>query len=176
MSSLELALTHVCSGIIIAVMLALCLRSKNPEATLASGRRIYRIHPGWYWFCALGGAFLVGIFAFASTITIPENKKSAAIASVISAAFFVFFAAVLRAASVTIDETSVTARTLFGERTETIAQIESVKVVGLVVEIKFRADAASGRTPKALNFLAGLRGLGELLATLRARAGLPAET
>ncbi|MEO5959592.1 MAG: hypothetical protein ABIR80_10775, partial [Opitutaceae bacterium] len=68
-----------------------------------------------------------------------------------------------------------TSRTLVGERTVSLGGIESVNVVGLVVEVKFRAEPATNRRPKSLNFLAGFRGLGELLATLRARAGLPPE-
>jgi hypothetical protein len=173
MSALQLALTQACSAAVIAVMLALCLRSRNKEAVIVPGRQTYRVHPGWFIFCGAGGLFLVGIFAYASATTIPEDQKLAAGASVVSAVFFVFAALVFRAAAVTLDETTLTSRTLFGERTVSLGGIESVNVIGLVVEVKFRPDPATNRRPRALSFLAGFRGLGELLANLRSRAGLP---
>jgi hypothetical protein len=174
MSTPEQALTQVCSAAVIAVMLAICLRSRANVVEVVPGRRSYRIHAGWSVFCGVGGLFVVGVFAFASMTTIPENQKIAAWCSVLSAVLFVFVALVFRAASVTLDETTLTSRTLLSERTVSLRDIESVKVVGLVVEVKFRPDSATNRRPKPLSFLAGFRGLGELLANLRARAGLPA--
>lgn len=173
MSPLELGLTQGCAAAVIAGMLALCLRSKANVVEVVPGRRTYRIHAGWYVFCGVGGLFLVGLFAYASLHTIPENQKIAAWSSVASAVLFVFAAMVFRAAAVTLDETTLSSRTLFAERTVPLNGIESVNVVGLVVEVKFRPDATTNQRPKALNFLAGFRGLGELLANVRARAGLP---
>ena len=156
-------------------MLALCLRSKNNEAMVVPGRRTYRVHPGWFIFCGLGGLFLVGIFAYPTKPTIPENERIAAWCSVISAVVFVFAALVFRAATVTVDETTLTSRTLFNERTVALNTIEGVKVVGLVVEVKLRPDPTTNQRPGPLTFLAAFRGLGELLVTIRARAGLPAQ-
>lgn len=176
MSPLELALTQLCSAAVIGIMLAICLRSRNTGVAIVPGRHTYRIHPGWYVFCGLGGLFLVVIFAYASMTTIPENQQITAWFSVGSAVLFVFAALVFRAASVTLDDGMLTSHTLFGERTVPLNGIESVKVVGLVVEVKFRPDPATNKRPSALSFLAGFRGLGELLANVRARAGLPPAT
>ena len=175
MSPVELILTQVCSAAVLGVMLLLCLRSRDPGPAAGSGPHTYRVHPGWFVFCGVGGLFLVGIFAFASSVTIPENKPSAAMASVLSALFFVFAAWVFRGTSVTLDESTLTAHTRFGRRTVEVKTIESIKIVGLVVEVRFRPDSTTNVRPKPLTFLAGLRGLGGLLANVRMRAGLSPE-
>jgi hypothetical protein len=171
MNVLEQSLTHLLSAAVIAGMLALCLRSR-PASEAVAGRRVYRVHPGWFVFCALGGAFLVGIFAFAATTAVPEDRATAGWCSVVSAAFFVFAAFAFRTVSVTVDDDQVTARTLFGERTVALREVERVTVAGLVVELRMRVDPRLGKRPRPLTFVAALRGLGELVVTLRARAGL----
>ena len=171
MSMLEQTVTHLLSAVVIAGMLALCLRSHG-KSEAVPGRRIYRVHAGWFVFCALGGVFLVGLFAFASTTAMEADRPIAAWCSAISATFFVFTAVALRAASVTLDDTQLTSRTLIGERTIALRSVERVAVKGLVVELRLRVDPATGKRPRTLTFLAGFRGLGELLASIRARAGI----
>jgi hypothetical protein len=172
MSMFEQTLTHLLSAVVIAGMLALCLRSRG-QGEVATGRRIYRIHPGWFVFCGLGGAFLVGIFAFASTTAEPVDRPIAAWCSAISAIFFVITAIALRAVSVTIDNDQLTSRTLVGERSVALRDIDKVAVKGLAVQLRLRVDPRTQKRPRSLTFLAGFRGLGELLATLRHRASSP---
>jgi hypothetical protein len=167
----EQMLTHILSAVVIAAMLALCMRSR-PGGEAVMGRQTYRVHPGWFVFCALGGMFLVGIFAFASTTATAEDRPIASWCSALSATFFAFTALALRAASVTVDDDQVTSRTLFGERSVALGSVERVAVKGLAVELRLRVDPRTGKRPRALHFLAGFRGLGELLATIRSRAGI----
>lgn len=171
MTITEHALTHACSGLVIAGMLGLSLRS--PAAgVVASGRRVYRAHPAWYVFCAVGGALLVGILAYGSRTALPETKTIAAWGSAGSAILFTGAALTLRAAQVTLDERDLTSRTMFGERTVPLDQIETVAVNGLSVEVRLREDPATRRRPRLLAFFAGLRGLGDLVATIQAHRGV----
>jgi hypothetical protein len=170
-NALEQSLTHLFSAAIIAGMLALCLRSRGPGAAV-TGRRTYHVHGGWYVFLALGGAFMVGIFAIAAATTVPEDRAMAGWCSVVAAVFFGLSGLLFRTIAVTIDDEQVTARTLFSERSVPLRELERVSVVGLVVDLRMREDARTGKRPRPLTFLAGLRGLGELVATLRQRAGL----
>ncbi len=172
MNVIQHVLVHLLSGLVIAGMLGLCLRSPRPGVAV-TGRRVYRAHPAWYVFCALGGGLLVAIFALATTTAAPADKITAAWCSAGAAALCVGAALILRLASVTIDEHQLTSRTLIGERTIALAQIESVAVLGLSVTVRLRADPATKQRPRALNFFAGLRGLGDLVATLRERIVTP---
>jgi hypothetical protein len=172
MNLTEHAIAHVCSGLVIAGLLGLCLRSPAASA-VAADRRAYRAHPAWYVFCAAGGVLLVGIFAFASRTALPETKTIAAWGSAGTAIFFVGTVLILRAAQVTLDERDLTSRTMFGERTVALDQVETVAINGLSVEVRLREDPATRRRPRTVAFFAGLRGLGDLVATIqgRSRAG-----
>lgn len=170
MSFLEQFLAHLLSALVIAVMLAVCLRSRAGGVGV-TGRRVYRTHPAWFVFCGAGGLFLVVLFAYASQTALPADRPIAAGCSAGAALFFLFLAATLRAASVALDETTVTSRTLFGERSVELANIERVAVKGLAVELLLRKEPGTSRRPRPLLFMIAFRGLGELLATLRARAG-----
>jgi hypothetical protein len=169
-SPAQIVAVNVLSAAVILGMFALCMRSR-PAGGAAAGPREYRVHGAWYVFSAVGGAFLVGIFAVASRLADPADKASAAWCSAASAAFFVLFTAFLRSLRVTLDGDRVTSRTFLGEKSVALRDVERVSVTGLVVEVRLRADPSTGKRPRPLTFLAGLRGLGELTETIRARSG-----
>jgi hypothetical protein len=169
----EQIVTHSVSVAVLTVLITWCLRSRGGVAT-ATGRKVYHVHRAWYVFCALGGLFLVAIFAYASFTTIPEDRGSALACSVISALFFSFTALVFRAASVTIDDEQMTSTTLFGSQTVRFKDIEKVTLAGLVVEVRLR-PVPGIKKARRLTFLAAFSGLGQLIATVRERAGLPRE-
>jgi hypothetical protein len=81
----------------------------------------------------------------------------------------------MRSLSVAIDERSVTAGNLFGTKGVEFANIELVNLAGLVVEVRQKPDPATGKRRRPLIFLAGFRGIKELTATIRARAGIAAQ-
>ena len=172
MTVIETILVPIFSALVIAVMLAICLRSRA-TAPDVSGRRQYRIHGAWFVFCALGGALVVGVFALASAMARPENRPTAAWCSVAAAIFFVFFALVLRSLRVTVDDRVVTTHNLFAERSVALSDVDQVTIVGLLVEVRLKADAATRKRPRPLVFLAGFRGLDELIATIRTRSSAP---
>jgi hypothetical protein len=172
MTVIETILVPVFSALVIAVMLAICLRSKASVHDV-SGRRQYRIHGAWFVFCALGGALVVGVFALAGAMARPENRPTAVWCSVASTIFFVFFALVMRSLRVTVDDDAVTTHNLFAKRSVALRDVDHVNIVGLLVEVRLKADAAIGKCPRPLVFLAGFRGLDELIATIRARSSAP---
>jgi hypothetical protein len=161
------------SALVIGGMLIICLRSGS-SAAVPSGRREYRIHGAWFVFAAVGGAFLVGIFALASTMAQPEDRNSALWCSAGSAVFFVLFAVLMRSMRVMVDDERVTVRNLFGERSAALREVESVAVVGMMVEVRRKQGPSEKKRQGPLLFLAAFRGLRELMATIRSRAGLPA--
>lgn len=172
MTVMESVLVHVFSALVIAVMLAICLRSRS-RGTPASGRQVYRVHGAWFVFSALGGGLLVGVFALASTTALPEDRSTAVWCSVASAIFFIFFAIVMRSLRVTVDDRVVTTQNLFTERSVALRDVDRVGIVGLMVEVRLKEGPATRKRPRPLVFLAGFRGLNELIATIRARSGAP---
>jgi len=164
----------ILSLLIIGGMLYLCLHT-GPGAVIASGRREYRIHGAWYIFAAVGGVIVVGVFAIASNFARPEDRNIAVGCSIGAAVFFVLFAWFLRSLRVIVDDTSVSSKTPFGTRSVPLSDVDRVAVIGMNVELRRKVDPATGKRGGPLVFLAGFRGLRELLATARARAGLPVE-
>ena len=66
--------------VVMGVLLALCLRSRGNDVSTSSGPRSFYVHPGWFVFCGIGGVLVVGIFAFAATQAVPEDRVGAVVA------------------------------------------------------------------------------------------------
>lgn len=164
----------IVSLLVIGGLLYLCLHT-GPSAHVAEGRREYRIHGAWYIFAAVGGALLVAIFAVASNFARPEDRGVAIGCSIGSAVFFALFAWFLRSLRVIVDDTSVSSKTPFGTRSVPLNDLDRIAVIGLNVELRRKVDPITGKRGGPLVFLAAFRGLREILATIRARAGLPAD-
>jgi hypothetical protein len=107
----------------------------------------------------------------------PEDRNSALWCSAGSAVFFVLFAVLMRSMRsmrVMVDDERVTVRNLVGERSVALREVESVAVVGMMVEVRRKQGPSEKKRKGPLLFLAAFRGLRELMATIRSRAGLPA--
>ena len=149
-------------------LLALSRRSR-PTAG-GAGPQTFRVHRVWFIFCALGGGFLFGLSLFLSGTAEPGERAGPAWAAVIVAAFFAFFAFMLRTISATVDGDQLTVRTLHRVRTVALREVESVQTVGMCIEVRLKAPVGS-KPPPPLVFLAALRGLGELSDRIRAGSG-----
>jgi hypothetical protein len=157
---------------IIGTISGICMRSAARPASVG-GKLVYKIHPVWFVFSALGGIFLSGIFVMGASFQ-PDLRTFCLGSAAVSAAFFCGFALLMRSLSVTIDETSVTGGNLFGRKSVEFRNVEKVTLAGFVVEVRQKPDPATGKRPRPLIFLAGFRGIKELMATIRTRSGIEA--
>ena len=146
--------------------------SRGSSGSMAADARlrVYRVHPVWYVFCALGGAFLVGLLIFIAVTADAGNRAGPAWFAGGAAVFFIFFAYMMRSISATIGDGRLTVRTLGRIHTVALRDVDQVKTTGLAVEVSLKAPA-QGKRPTPIVFLAVLRGLGDLLAEIRAGAG-----
>ena len=162
-------------GLGMAILVAVtgyCTRVPPGGAVIAQGTRVYRIHKVWFVFSALGGLFLSGLFAFGSFVCVPDQRGLCIACSVIAALFFAFFAYTMSSLSVTVDDAVVTVGTLFGKRSIAFGNIDRVAVVGMLVEVRQKADPATGKRKRPLTFLAGFKDLQGIIATIRARSDI----
>jgi hypothetical protein len=162
-------------GLGMAVLMAvtgLCLRVPAGGARVATGVQVYRIHPAWFVFAALGGLFLAGIFAFASFTCPPDQRIFCLVCSLVAALFFTFFAIFMRSMRVTVDMETVTSGNLFFSRKVALPELEAAGVAGFMVEFRPRKDPVTGKRRMPLVVFAGFRDTTGLIATVRARAGL----
>ena len=173
MSPLEQCVAVGMGVAIIGVISGICMRSSARPANVG-GKLVYRIHPVWFVFSALGGIFLTGIFVMGASFQ-PDLRTFCLGCAAASAAFFCLFALIMSSLSVTIDDKAVTGGNLFGTKSVEFANVELVNFAGLVVEVRQKPDPATGKRRRPLIFLAGFRGIKELTAMIRARAGIAAQ-
>lgn len=172
MSVLQQSVAVVIGFVILAAVTGLCLKAPPGGAKPAQGTQVYRIHPAWFVFGAVGGLFLAGIFAFGSTVCEPDQKTFCLGCSVFSALFFAFFMVVMRSLSVTVDAERVSSKTLFWTRSVELRNVERAGLGGFVVEVIQKPDPATGKRRLPLTFLAGFRDTAGLIATIQARSGV----
>jgi len=154
---------------IIGLILFVCLRSS--PAGPAAGPRTYRAHGAWYVFSAAAGAGLIGIFMVGYVVGEPDLRPGLIWCCVGTTIFFALFAGYLRSLRVMVDAERVRSRVLWINQSVELRNVDQVTHAGLVVEVRQKVDPATGKRGRALVFLAGLRGVRELIATIADRSG-----
>jgi hypothetical protein len=152
------------------VLVGICLRRRpGAKSSSSDAPRTFVAHRAWYVFTALGGLFLVGIFAYAA-LTDDDARIVMTIASAVAALLFAALAVGLARSFVVVDGTRLVYRSFLTTREVDLALADSVTVEGFVVAVRFRPSPPGARPAKPLLMAAVFGDLSDLIDLIARRA------
>ena len=154
---------------VLGILVAICMR-RTPGVAAGeplTGPRTFTMHRAWYVFMLVGGAFVVGIFAFAG-IRSPQVGMTAMWCSVAGAALFGACILVLSRLRATLDGDSLVYRTALRTHTLDLRTLRGVRLEAMTLTLAFDPDRP-GERARRVNILAGFKDLSTLIDALEAR-------